>query len=495
MFGLKRFESFTKNGVAEAQDHQFTNDNDSDPNSVSPSPSSDSVNTSMTTTSTAELEPTVYTPRQNIMDEDDGDTCFDEVQHLFLGGVPVQEQLQNSHNRKANATPKTLFSSSINTQSNNNHHHDHHHDRNNSDSSSEDLHSERMMMMMMPSSPLPPRNNTSSREKQRRRVRSSSSRRSSFIDTSSSSGTSLSQSLLLVDDSYEKDSDHEIDSNDNSCIQSPLVVVRRKSSNDKLSSGSSPSSSYKRRSSSHTTKRPTVVSSFNGYPIGYSYPELSSESSSDSSPSGLVADMHRLQRQQHQNQNQHQHQHQTVSSQEQHSSSGRLSLLSKSTPTKCGQDSPSGGTCIGSPTYNCSPFSTISPTSNSNSLLSTKRNSNTNNNNNKTTTNVKSWCLSGTFMSMVIFSLSGMVFLTNRAVIPTTGMYELEKKHFVTVVPNRNRPDNNLSAAGLRGKMILGRMRDNTNINNENQPRSADNSSDNGDNNVSGGGNINNVQS
>ena len=194
--------------------------------------------------------------------------------------------------------------------------------------------------------------------------------------------------------------------------------------------------------------------------------------------------MHRLQRQQHQNQNQHQHQHQTVSSQEQHSSSGRLSLLSKSTPTKCGQDSPSGGTCIGSPTY-----------SNSNSLLSTKRNSNNSKNNNKTTTNVKSWCLSGTFMSMVIFSLSGMVFLTNRAVIPTTGMYELEKKHFVTVVPNRNRPDNNLSAAGLRGKMILGRMRDNTNINNENQPRSADNSSDNGDNNVSGGGNINNVQS
>ena len=495
MFGLKRFESFTKNGVAEAQDHQFTNDNDSDPNSVSPSPSSDSVNTSMTTTSTAELEPTVYTPRQNIMDEDDGDTCFDEVQHLFLGGVPVQEQLQNSHNRKANATPKTLFSSSINTQSNNNHHHDHHHDRNNSDSSSDDLHSERMMMMMIPSSPLPPRNNTSSREKQRRRVRSSSSRRSSFIDTSSSSGTSLSQSLLLVDDSYEKDSDHEKDSNDNSCIQSPLVVVRQKSSDDKLSSGSSPSSSYKRRSSSHTTKQPTVVSSFNGYPIGYSYPELSSESSSDSSSSRLVADMHRLQRQQHQNQNQHQHQHQTVSSQEQHSSSGRLSLLSKSNPTKCGQDSPSGGTCIGSPTYNCSPFSTISPTSNSNSLLSTKRNSNTNNNNNKTTTNVKSWCLSGTFMSMVIFSLSGMVFLTNRAVIPTTGMYELEKKHFVTVVPNRNRPDNNLSAAGLRGKMILGRMRDNTNINNENQPRSADNSSDNGDNNVSGGGNINNVQS
>jgi hypothetical protein len=500
MFGLERFESlFMENGVAEAQNHQSKNDSDSDPSSVSPSPSSDSANTSMTTVSTAEHEPTGYTPRQNIMDDDE-DTCFDEVQHGFLGGVPVQEQLHNSHNRKANATPKTLFSSSINTQSNNNNHH--HHDRNNSDSSSEDLHSKRMMMMM-PSPPLPPRNNSSSREKQRRRVRSSSSRRSSVsVNGTSSSGGSLSQSLLLEDDSYEKDSDYEKDSNNNnSCIQSPLVVVRRRSSNNKLSgSSSSSSSSYKRRSSSHTKKRPTVVSSFvDGYPIGYSSTEISSESSPDSSPSRLIADMHRLQRQQHQHQ--HQHQHQIISSQEQHSSSGLLSSLSnKSTPTKCGRDSPSGGTCMGSPAYNSSPFSTSSSTSNSNSLLSTKvKNNNNNNNNNKnknkTTTNVKSWCLSGTFMSMVIFSLSGMVFLTNRAAIPTTGMYELEKKHFVSVVHSRNRSDNNLSAAGLRGKMVLGRMRDNTNVNNEKQPRSTDNSSGNGDNGVGvGGGSSNKIK-
>ena len=423
--------------------------------SISPSPSSTSVPcsnsvTEATTTSKSsatEHGPTSCNPRQNIITpyKDDEDNCFEEVQNGFLRGVQLQnsQSHSHSHSHKRDTTFKTLFSSSTHTHSNH-----HHHDRNNSDSSAEDLHNRRMVTMMA-SPPLPPRNN-SSREKQRRRARSSSRR----LSGNGSSCSSLSQSQLLEDDSYEKEQNY---------IQSP-IAVRRRSSKE---SGSVP-----RQSFSHTKDRPTL-SSYDGYPIDneherhrhnhrhhygtdYSSPELSSESSPDSSPSRLVADIQRLQRQRQQQ----------ISSQEQHSSSGRLSLSNKSTPT-CGHDSLSGVTYIGSPIYSSS-FSTASSSCTSTSLLSTKLNIH------KTTTSVKSLCLSGTFMSMVILSLSGMVFLTNRAVIPSTGLYELEKEQFVPAV--HNRPDHNFSAAGLRGKMVLGRMWDNSNAS-EKQPRSSDDSS------------------
>jgi len=437
--------------IQDGGDDQSTKDNGSGL-SFSPSPSSTSISCSNSVTTSksavAEHGPTSCNPRQSIITpyKDDKDNCFEAAQNGFLEGVQLQNSHSHSHSHKRGATSKTIFSSNTHIHSSNNHHQ--HHDRNSSDSSAEDLHNRRMAMMMA-SPPLPPRNN-SSREKQRRRARSSSRRLSG--SGSGSSCSSLSQSLLLEDDSYKKELNY---------IRSP-IAVRRRSSKE---SGSVP-----RQSSSHTKNKPTV-SSFDGYPIDnkherhrhyhrhhfgtdYSSPELSSESSPDSSPSRLVADIHRLQRQR---------QHQ-VSLQEQHSTSGRLSLSNKSTPA-CGHDSPSSVACIGSPIYSSS-FSTVSSSCTSTSLLSTKLNIN------KTTMGVKSWCLSGTFMSMVILSLSGMVFLTNRAVIPSTGLYELEKEQLVPVV--HNRPDHNTSAAGLRGKMVLGRMWDNSNAS-EKQPRSTDN--------------------
>jgi hypothetical protein len=69
----------------------------------------------------------------------------------------------------------------------------------------------------------------------------------------------------------------------------------------------------------------------------------------------------------------------------------------------------------------------------------------------------KSWCLAGTFVGMIVVSIMGMVMLTNQAAV--VGFYDLEEQ-------SMNRPVRSPSAAGLRGKMVQGKWDDNI-INNK----------------------------
>jgi len=291
------------------------------------------------------------------------------------------------------------------------------HDRKNSNSSAKYLHNDRDAMIMI-SPPLPSRN-YSLREKQRRRSRNSSLR-SSIRSCSSSCDSPISRSRQLEDDKLFVHSG-----------RSPIAVRRRSSKQP----GSV--SSHRRSSSNHTKNLPSDNSRNyydNGVNLNYSSPEFSSfssESSPDSSPSRLVADMHRLQQQQ-------------ILSHERRSSC----RLSVSRQGCC--DSPQSS-FIGSSIYG-SPSSNAASSANTNtSQLAIKLNSI------KTTMpspSIKSLCLSGTFISMVILSLSGMIFLTNRAVFPVIDLDQLEKEQSIPAVHNRS--NKTYSAAGLRGKMILG---------------------------------------
>mmetsp|Transcript_29277 Transcript_29277/g.79233 ORF Transcript_29277/g.79233 Transcript_29277/m.79233 type:complete len:869 (-) Transcript_29277:1448-4054(-) len=335
--------------------------------------------------------------------DDEEDACLEEVQQGFLGTEP--------HSKKAHlkATPKTLFGGSGDGLDNDLYQHD----RNSSDSnSSTDDRNSRRVAMIMASTTLPPRNN-SSREKHRRRTRSSSRR---------SNSSSLSESPLSDDYALDYENDH---------AKSPLPVRRRSPQSGSMSS------SHKRRSHFPNNKRSSTQSFDNfdtqkfGNPVPYSNaPDYSSpsESSPDSSPSRSATDMYRVQ----------QHNvHHTPSSQEKQFSTPRTS--SKSSLSRSGSDSPIGG---GSP-YGSSLHSTRSPMSRS---PSTAKLSNAKA---KLLTTGKSWCLMGTFVGMVLLSLSGMILLTNQAV-PANNSPEV----YVPNLPDRS------DDSGLRGKKVLGRMWD-----------------------------------
>mmetsp|Transcript_6272 Transcript_6272/g.13448 ORF Transcript_6272/g.13448 Transcript_6272/m.13448 type:complete len:626 (-) Transcript_6272:2688-4565(-) len=341
--------------------------------------------------------------------KDDDDACFEEVQQGFLRREPHY----NDTNNQMKATPKTLFSGTGNA--NNDDHY--HHDRNNSDSNSstEELRSRRAMIME--STALPPRNNAS-REKYRRRTRSSSRR------SSSSNINNMSPQSLPSED-YEG-------GGENKNIQRPFSMRRRSSQQPSRSI----SSSYNRQYSPQGTKQPSAES-FEGYSIenrgnphhcnnvlDYSSPELSSESSPDSSPSRLVTDMYKLQ------------QNDNSSSQEQRFSSPRSSLPSKS---RNGVESPTSFNSPYSPSLNVTK-SPLNRSPSSSKLSISKA---------KLLKTSMSWCLLGSLIGMAMISISGMVLLTNRAV-PMLDSQEV----FVPTLPDR------FDDSGLRGKKVLGRMWD-----------------------------------
>jgi hypothetical protein len=352
--------------------------------------------------------------------------CLEEVQQGFLSGY------RHNDERKINPSPKLLFRGATDGNKNNPCQHLPHHNRNNSDSNSstDDSHSRRVALMMA-SPALPPRNN-SSREKHRRRTRSSL-RRTSDCDSANSG---VSQSLLLNEYGESCDNDE---------VQSPHAARRR---SPKLLSGAV-SPSYRHRSAIQDTKSPTVQS-YDEHSLvephhsEYYSPGFSSESSPDTSPSRLISDMYRLQ----------QYQHYDTSSQGQQLSSSRLSRSSmRSLSRSSMNDSPTGCTSSYNPKSNTSksPANKSPPSRN---LQNTKT---------KAITSNISCYLAGTFIGMVILSLSGMILLTKRASPATIRQEQL-------VVTLFDSPDD----SGLRGKQVFGRTWDTSATNSEDFSSSQD---------------------
>jgi hypothetical protein len=329
-----------------------------------------------TTTATA----TAQSRRAVACDDDDHtDAVFDDVQRGFRrsatkgGGAGVA------------GSPKTLFS-------------DRNLNRNSDDSSNDD--STQLMRTTTTISkhhPLPRRHSRDRRRKSSRTKRSSGE----------SEMASNTHSVLLDD----------FDNN-----RSPLVV-RRRSSQRELSGESFGSSSARRSSSqqyligsltpSGSSLNCRASDSFIDQSNSSITPEISSESSPDSSPSRPLSGT-----------TQKVHQHQQGESQYHSNSISRTSLNSIND---------SSGTT----------FSSFSlPGQESLSLFPklVKK------------TSSKSCFLAGTFFCMVVVSAAGTLFLTNHAG-PMDDIYKVE--HSI------NRPDVYPSAAGLRGKMVLGRWEDN----------------------------------
>jgi hypothetical protein len=261
-----------------------------------------------------------------------------------------------------------------------------------SDSSTEDL--PRMMMMASPTPNLPhPAWHHKSRRKSRsfRRSSSSSGHRSS---------SSLSHSLLL--DGYDDGGSAAV--NNHGSMSGPLAVRRRSSQREIRRSDSVNQLSLNSESHRHSCRH-NESSSLE-----------TSESSPDSSPNRTMTDIHL---QQHPQQDPTKQQwRRTVGS---FSSTSRLSGNASDMSNSLNSHQSIGGNSF-------------------TSLVGLHKK-----------WSAKSYCLTGSFIGMILLSLMGMVFLTNR--VSFEGVHDFEEQYI-------NRPDSFPSAAGLRGKMVQGHWDD-----------------------------------
>ncbi|KAG7366645.1 Ser/Thr protein kinase [Nitzschia inconspicua] len=338
---------------------------------------------------------------------------FEDVQQGFL------DPTRGDSCGKRPSTPKTLFSSSNTDNS-----------TMNSDSSNEDL--PLMMTMMINSSSSSCNPQRHHHHKSRRKSRSY--RRSSSNSSSPNNSSSLSHSLLL--DGYDEGS--------NSMRSPPPLAVRRRSSQHDMKRTSSlcsthsgndrplvpppialvsPSNSdcyvdHRRNSYTYQHGRPRSQ-----HDLSSSSPELSSESSPDSSP-------HRFHLQDSSKQP-------LPPPQRFGRKQGSISSTSRISGNASDPSCVSNHCVTGGGGGGNSSGSILSIKS----LFGSPRNK----------WSTKSWCLTGTFAGMILISMIGMIMLTNQASFMV--VYDLKEQTI-------NRPDVYPSAAGLRGKMVQGKWDD-----------------------------------